>query len=98
MLDRSLLRYLSSTSDQVRDADGSCRVHLVLHKARVELAMRLVLIVVDLLLAPLDAAQVSLCSRGLGRRAPRFGTARTCSFMPHEAGLGKLVSVGDDVA
>lgn len=98
MLYGSLLRYLGPTADQIWYAYGACRVHLVLPKARVKLILSLVLllVVIDLLLASLDATQVAL-GRGRLTMRPAMLSWAGC-FMPHEACLRELIAIGDNIA
>ena len=94
VLNRPVLRYLRPTPDQVRDAYWACRVHLILPKARVELILGCVLIAVDLLLTALDATKITL---GLLGWHANFRSIAG-SFVPHEARLRELISVGYEIA
>ena len=89
VLDGAILRNFSTTPDQVRYTNRTCRVHLILPKTRIELVRRLVLIVVDLLLSALDATQVTLSSR---RFVGPTLSAATRSFLPHQPSLRELIA------
>lgn len=91
-----LLWYLRATTDQIRDTDRTSRVHLmmrmILPETRIEslILLLLLLVAVDLLLAPLDTTEVRLGGRGLVpmMMSTVFINGRARGLMPaHETSL-----------